>query len=228
MGGVRILRRHPGGRLGCDTILVEKDEVLGGNSGPNLGVGIAGADRYNPYATESGIVHEIHEEAAWIGAFTPCTPGSMPYNISRRFEALVQEFLRAAGVRVLKRHIALAPVMGAAGRIDAVLCEDLAAFRPVRIDVGSTVIEASGDGEVGALAGADFDVGSEAGSEFGERSAPEARNALVQGTSLVAIAYHTAREVTFVPPADLPQFLAGHVYFVAPGSAEFPEQDRER
>ena len=31
------------GRLGCDTILVEKDAVLGGNAGPNLGVGITGA-----------------------------------------------------------------------------------------------------------------------------------------------------------------------------------------
>ena len=195
------------GRLGCDTILVEKDDVLGGNSGPNLGVGITGADRYNPYATETGIVHEIHEEAAWIGAFTPCAPGSMPYNISRRFEALVQEYLAAAGVRVLKRHIALEPVMDEAGRIAGVVCEDLAAFRRVHIDVGSTVIEASGDGEVGALAGADFDVGSEAGSEFGERSAPAARSALVQGTSLVAIAYRTGHEVVFIPPANLPEFV---------------------
>ena len=82
-------------RLGCRTILVEKDEVLGGNSGPNLGVGITGADRYNAYATETGLVHEMQETAAWVQAFTPVSSGQMPYNISRRYEAVVQEYLEA-------------------------------------------------------------------------------------------------------------------------------------
>ena len=97
------------GRCGCTVILLEKDEVLGGNSGPNLGVGITGADRYNAYATETGIVHELQEEAAWVGAFTALPPGAMPYNISRRYEAVVQEALQRAGVRVLKRHYARVP-----------------------------------------------------------------------------------------------------------------------
>ena len=30
-------------RLGCTVILLEKDEVFGGNSGPNLGIHISGA-----------------------------------------------------------------------------------------------------------------------------------------------------------------------------------------
>ena len=65
------------GRLGCRVILLEKDAVLGGNSGPNVGVGITGADRYSPFATEPGIIHEIHERAAWIDAFTHTTGGTM-------------------------------------------------------------------------------------------------------------------------------------------------------
>jgi len=194
------------GRLGCRTILVEKDEVLGGNSGPNLGVGITGADRYNPYATETGIVHQIQEEGAWVGGFTGISPGTMPYNISRRFEAVVRQFLEEAGVTVLKRHYAREPAVDTEGRITAVLCEDLAGFGSVRIEVTGVVIEASGDGEVGALAGAEFDMGSEAASEFGERSAPAERSGLVQGTSLVAIAHRTDRDVTFVAPPDLPPF----------------------
>ncbi|MGQ9631622.1 MAG: FAD-dependent oxidoreductase [bacterium] len=194
------------GRLGCRTILVEKDEVLGGNSGPNLGVGITGADRYNHYATETGIVHELQEEAAWIQAFTPIGAGTMPYNISRRYEAVVQEHLERAGVKVLKRHYAREPILDEDGSIIGVIAEDLASFQTVRIDVKGVVIEASGDGEIGARAGADFDVGCEAQSEFGERSAPERRNRLVQGTSLVAIAYRTDHEVVFIPPAGTPPF----------------------
>ncbi len=61
-------------RLGCRTILLEKDEVLGGNSGPNLGVGITGADRYNHYGTETGIVQETQEEGAWVQGFTQIIP----------------------------------------------------------------------------------------------------------------------------------------------------------
>jgi hypothetical protein len=187
------------GRCGCDTILVEKDEVLGGNSGPNLGVGITGADRYNAYATETGIIQELQEDAAWTHAYTHISPGTMPYNISRRFEAVVQEHLEKAGVRVLKRHFAKNPIMDD-NRIVAVMAEDLAAFRTVKINVKRVVIEASGDGHIGSLAGADFDMGSEGRDEFGERSAPPERTNLVQGTSLVAIAHRTDHEVVFIPP----------------------------
>ena len=194
------------GRLGCGVILVEKDEVLGGNAGPNLGVGITGADRYSPYATETGVVHELHEEAGWIRALTQSSPGSMGYNIARRFEALLQERLLGAGVTVLKRHIALEPVLGDDGRITAVSCLDTGTIRPVEIAVRGLVIEASGDGEIGARAGADFDMGSESRDEFGERSAPEQRTGEVQGTSLVAIAHRVDHEVPFVPPAGLPPF----------------------
>lgn len=193
-------------RLGCRTILMEKDEVLGGNSGPNLGVGITGADRYNAYATETGIVHETQETAAWVNAFTPVCSGQMPYNISRRYEAVIQEYLETAGVEILKRHYAREPVVDSSGAIVAVIADDLAAFQRVRVDVSHVVVEASGDGEIGVLAGADFDVGSEARDEFGERSAPEERNNTVQGTSLVAIAYRTEGEVVFVPPAGTPEY----------------------
>jgi hypothetical protein len=197
------------GRLGCRTILLEKDAVLGGNSGPNLGVGITGADRYNAYATETGLIHELQETAAWVQAFTPVSLGTMPYNISRRYEAVVQTALEQAGVTVLKRHHARLPLLdnGAGSRITSVVVEDLAAFTTVRIDVAHVVIEASGDGEIGVLAGADFDVGSEARDEFGERSAPPVRSATVQGTSLVAIAQRTAREIVFIPPPGTPPFV---------------------
>lgn len=191
------------GRCGFKTILIEKDEVLGGNSGPNLGVGITGADRYNAYATESGIIQEIQEDAAWTQAYTHVSSGTMPYNISRRFEAVVQEHLEKAGVQILKRHFGKQPIMDG-HRVVALLAVDLAAFRVVRIDVRHVVVEASGDGHIGMLAGADFDMGTEGKDEFGERSAPLKRTNLVQGTSLVAIAHRVDHEVVFIPPADTP------------------------
>jgi len=194
------------GRCGARTILLEKDAVLGGNSGPDLGVGITGADRYHAYAGETGVIQELQEEGCRTDAVTHVSGGTMGYSIHRRFEAVVQEHLERAGVRVLKRHYARRPVMEGA-RIVAVLAEDLAAFRTVRVEVSGAVIEASGDGEIGALAGAHFDWGTEQRSEHGERSAPEARTDRVQGTSLVAIAHRTDREVRFIPPAGTPEFV---------------------
>ena len=193
------------GREGCETLLLEKDAVLGGNSGPDLGVGITGADRYNAFATESGLIQELQEEAAWVSGFTKVSAGTTPYNISRRNEAVVQTALEQAGVRVLKRHYARRPVMDGR-RIAGVIVEDLAAFRTVRVDVRDVVIEASGDGEMGALAGAAFDFGSESRAEYGERSAPSERRPWVQGTSLVALAQKTDREVVFIPPPDIGAF----------------------
>ena len=120
------------GRLGCRTILLEKDEVSGGNSGPNLGVGITGADRYNHYGAETGIIHETQEEGAWVQGFTQVIAGQMPYNISRRYEAVIQQYLEEAGVLVLKRHYARRPIVSEDGAIRAVLVEDLAAFQTVQ------------------------------------------------------------------------------------------------
>lgn len=218
------------GREGPRTVLVEKDEVLGGNSGPNLGVGITGADRHNAFGAETGIIQELQEQAAWVNGFTPISRGTVPYSISRRNEAVVQTALEQAGVRVLKRHFARLATMDG-NRITSVIAEDLAAFRTVEIAVNGVVVEASGDGHIGALAGAHFDYGSESRTEFGERSAPAERRPWVQGTSLVAIAIRTDSPVEFIPPPGTPEFvprlwhgqIATHIRH---GHGDFSERNR--
>ncbi len=193
------------GRSGCDVILIEKDEVLGGNSGPNLGVHITGADRYHHYGTETGIILQLQEESGWVNAQTQVAQRTVNYNIARRWEAIVQTALEEAGVRLLKRHYAKAPMMDGS-RIAAVVVEDLATFQTKRIDVRHCVVEGSGDGEIAALAGADFRMGREARSEHGERRAPEQADNLKQGTSLGALVRRTDRPVIFVPPPGTPPF----------------------
>lgn len=186
-------------REGCSVILLEKDSVLGGNSGPAVGVGSRGAHWFNDFAPETGVIHAVDEEIGWVHGRTPLSPGSDGFSISRRGEAVVQQFLEQAGVRVLKMHYARRPIMEGS-RITAVECEDLAAYQTVLIGVRNVVIEASGDGHIGALAGADFDVGTESRAEFGERSAPSKRTKNVQGSSIMALAYRADTERVFIPP----------------------------
>ncbi|HPJ21151.1 MAG TPA: FAD-dependent oxidoreductase [Clostridia bacterium] len=61
------------GRLGIDTVIVEKEMTLGGNAGPLLGVGPSGAHVNNEFYTETGIVMEIEERLSKEGARPPRT-----------------------------------------------------------------------------------------------------------------------------------------------------------
>ena len=98
-------------RLGCDVMLLEKDPVLGGNSGPLLGIHPSGAYSFHPYAAETGIIGEIEEEAAWRHA--KIRTFGHHYNIAPQWDSLLQWMCEEAGVRVGRRHYAKTAVMAA-------------------------------------------------------------------------------------------------------------------
>ena len=198
------------GRMGCDVILLEMDDVLGGNSGPNLGIHISGAHSFHPYANETGLIDELEENAAkhWAKIHTH----TMHYNISRLWEAELYTALRDAGVRVLRKCYARLPVLDETGGIIAVVAEDLARFTTLRIDVRQCVIDASGDGHIAARAGASYMCGREARDVYGERSAPEQGDQVTLGSSITALVRKTDRTVPFVPPPGTPAFEPGYGY----------------
>jgi hypothetical protein len=194
-------------RLGCDVTIVEKDDVLGGNGGPGLGIHVSGAHSFHPYAGETGVVAELKEKAAYCYAKT--RTWGFHYNISRQWESLLANEMRRCGVRVLKRHLAKFPVMSG-NRISAVMVEDLGTYTTKRVHIQGSVIEASGDGHVAARAGAAFRMGREAQAEFGERSAPPEADALTMGTSVTALVRKASHSVPFVPPEGTPPFDPGY------------------
>ena len=191
------------GRAGCKTLLIEKDEVLGGNSGPNLGVHVSGAHSYHPYASETGVCGELEEEAAWVQA--KMNTRGWHYNIARQWESVLHRKLEESGVTILKRHYAKMPIVERR-RITGVIVEDTGTFRTKRINVSHFVIEASGDGQIAALAGSEFRMGREARSQTGERSAPEVPDKITMGTSMTMLVHKTDRPVKFVPPPGTPEW----------------------
>ncbi|MGE5531114.1 MAG: FAD-dependent oxidoreductase, partial [Bacteroidota bacterium] len=220
-------------RLGLDTILIEKESVLGGNSGPLLGIHWGGAHIYHDYAAETGIVMEMEEEIAFRGG-KHRTPDHH-YNICRLAEAIWQEKLEAAGVRVLKRHVAReAEVAGDAvssvgrgpvprregvdatdgavqaralqsdtRRVTGVIADDIALGETVRFEVSHAVLDASGDGQVAFSAGASFRMGRESQAEFDERSAPEVADDHVAGVSITALVRRSETPIEFLPPGNV-------------------------
>ena len=218
-------------RAGCKTLLIEKDEVLGGNSGPNLGVHVSGAHSYHPYASETGVCGELEEEAAWTHA--KMNTHGWHYNIARQWESVMQRKLEESGVTVLKRHYAKMPIVEGR-RITGVIVEDTGTFRAKRINVSHFVIEASGDGQIAALAGATFRMGREGRSETGERSAPEKADKITMGASMTMVVHKSDRRVKFVPPPGTPEWQPSdlsHARLFKPGdclyshSAWRPEAD---
>lgn len=194
-------------RGGCDTILVEKDSALGGNGSVLLGVHISGAHSFHPYASETGVIGEIEEDAAWLRC--KIHTSGLHYNIAEQWDALLMRKCQEAGVTVLRRHMGKAPIMDGHS-IRAVVVEDLATYKTKRIDVRVAVIDASGDGKVAAEAGASFHMGREGKGEFGERSAPDVADDVTMGGSVTALVRKAGEPIEFVAPPGTPAFGPGY------------------
>ncbi|MCC7490849.1 MAG: FAD-dependent oxidoreductase [Fimbriimonadaceae bacterium] len=194
-------------RLGCTVVLLEKDQVLGGNAGPLLGVHVSGAHSFHPYASELGLIGEIIEEAAWQRA--KLRTYGQHYNISQQFEDVLSLKLREAGVTVYRRTYGRDVEMGGA-RIAAVLAEDTARYLTLRLEAAVGVIDGSGDGQIAWRAGADYRQGREAQAETGERSAGPVADTVTLGTSVTALCRKASRPVEFIPPPGTPPYEDGY------------------
>ncbi len=192
---------------GADVTLLERGRTLGGNCGPELGVHPSDAHRFHDYMVSVGTVGRIIEDAAWESAKT--ATNWKHYNISQRWDTVMTAALKKAGVHLLRMHYAHTPDVENK-KIVAVICEDTATYRRIRIEVSGSVIDASGDGNVSALAGAGFRMGREARSEFNERFAPETADSVTMGSSLVALVKKTGDEIEFTPPEGTPPFYPGY------------------
>lgn len=178
-------------------------DYAGGNCGPEVGVCPSDGHRFHPYLASTGIAAELIEEAAHQNAKT--VSNWHLYNISMQWDTVMATALKNAGVTVLRRHYASEPEMDG-DRISAVLCEDTATYHPVRIRVKHFVIDASGDGNVSAEAGAQWRQGRESKEELGERSGQEVADRVTMGTSLVCLIRKTNQETPFFPPQGTPPF----------------------
>jgi hypothetical protein len=189
-------------RNGCDTCLVEMDQVLGGNGGPLLGVHVSGAHSFHPYASETGIIEELELEAARRRGKT--RTWGVHYNISHTWDLVLQDKLEEAGVRVFRRHQGRKAIVEGR-RVTGVVVLDNNTFQTKLFHTRHGIIDGSGDGEVAASAGASFLWGEDAEETFGERSAPAEATRNTMGISLTALVRKCAEPVDFVLP---PQFAA--------------------
>ncbi len=179
---------------GASVVLVHDRPVLGGNASSEIRLHILGADehgaRSDTDSRESGIIEEIrlHEVVR------------NPHRSYGVFDLLLYEMVcRRQGLTVLLNTSCCGAVMASKSRIAAVL-----AARPGTQDVftisGKMFIDTSGDGRLGAEAGAEFRTGREGRTEFGEDLAPPQPDNQMLGSSILFTTRRYDQPIPFTPP----------------------------
>ncbi|MDD5482647.1 MAG: FAD-dependent oxidoreductase [Kiritimatiellae bacterium] len=186
-------------RRGLKVALVHDRPVLGGNNSSEVRVGLSGEINLPPYPSLGNIVKEI----APVGYYdfiaaeqNPTAPESRRilkldpakrihnagpaenYEDEKKLLAVqAEEHIRL----FLNCHVTAVKMNG--DEITAVTAADIRTGREQLIKP-RLAADCTGDGALGALAGADFRVGRENRAETGEELAPEKTDRLVMGTSV--------------------------------------------
>ncbi|HPQ46468.1 MAG TPA: FAD-dependent oxidoreductase [Clostridia bacterium] len=189
------------GRLGIDTVIVEKEMTLGGNAGPLLGVGPSGAHVNNEFYTETGIVMEIEERLSKEGARP--AENYMALNTSVLWDRVVSDMLREAGVRIFRKHLVVSSNVQNSS-IQSVGVLNIENLDELEFRINGYAMDATGDAHLAFLSGAETVMGQESRAETGERSAPEKRDNTISAASLMAITVDTGISKPFVPPKGTP------------------------
>jgi hypothetical protein len=178
-------------RLGLRVALVQDRPVLGGNASSEIGLLMGGADRDFKHARETGIVEEIdlvnryhNHEVQWRNSVSDAT-----------LENLVKE----SGVVIHLNTHAYSVEMETDRSIRAVLAVQQSTEKGYRF-ISDLFVDATGDGSIAALSGAEFRTGSEARREFGESLAPEEPSNVTMGSTLMFRLKDMGRPVPFVRP----------------------------
>lgn len=187
-------------RNGVSVALVQDRPVLGGNSSSEIRMHIVGADchgsRNDTDSRESGILEELRLEDSVRN----------PQRSFSLWDLLLYEWIRREpNITLLLNTQCIGVKMAAENRIGAIL-----ALRNATEDVltilGKVFVDCSGDGRLGAEAGAEFRKGREGREEFGESLAPPEPDEKTMGSSILFIARKHDRPMPFKPPDWIRKF----------------------
>jgi len=187
-------------RNGASVVLIQDRPVLGGNSSSEIRMHIVGADchgsRNDTDARETGILEELRLECAVRN----------PQRSASMWDLLLYEWIkREPNIVLLLNTSCIGVKMASENCIDAVFAlrnstEDLFTVR------GKVFIDCSGDGRLGAEAGAEFRKGREGRDEFGESLAPPKPDNKTMGSSILFITRKHDRPMPFKPPNWIRKF----------------------
>lgn len=178
-------------RRGVSTALIHDRPVLGGNASSEIRMHICGADHHMsvPNARETGIIEEILLE-------NKCRNPEMVYPI---FDSILWEKVHFQENLTLYLNTYMTDVLCEGEKIEAVYGVQMTTEKKFCIS-GGLFLDATGDGVLGAKAGAKCRTGREAGDRYGEALAPKQEDPYTMGNSLMFKARDMGHEVPFIKP----------------------------
>ncbi|MFJ8762755.1 FAD-dependent oxidoreductase [Streptomyces cyaneofuscatus] len=183
-------------RTGARVALINNRPVLGGNSSSEIRVWVCGATAHGAqkYARETGVMGELFLENQYRN------PEGNPY----LWDQVVLDAVRAEpGIRLfLNTDVREVEAEGPdeARTVRAVTGWQMGSERIFRF-TSPVFVDATGDGLVGAQAGAWFRTGRESAQEFGEEWAPELPDTDMLGNTLLFYTKDTGAPVRYIPPS---------------------------
>ncbi len=187
-------------RNGASVVLIQDRPVLGGNSSSEVRMHIVGSDgggmRGQTDTRESGIIEELRLTEA-VGN---------PQRSASMWDLVLHDAIRQEpNITLLLNTHCVGVEMASPQRISAVLAsrhstEDLLTIR------GKVFLDCTGDGRVGAEAGADFRMGREGRDEFDEPLAPAQADDKVLGSTLLFLTRKHDQPMPFHPPSWIHKF----------------------
>lgn len=179
-------------RHGAKTALIQNRPVLGGNASSEIRMHICGADNHGnrPDARETGILEEILLE----------NRRRNPQNSFSILDTVMWEKAHFQEGLDLFLNTHMQEVELSGDRITKILAEQLTTEKVFRFEA-RIFMDATGDGTLAALAGAEFIKGREGKKVFGEQYAPDESDHITMGNSLLFKAVDTGKPVPFIKPS---------------------------
>ncbi len=186
-------------RHGAKTALIQERPVLGGNASGEIRMHICGASASGRYdnARETGIIEEIlleNRKRNYHDEFP-------------LFDIVMWEKARFQKNLTLYLNTHMRKVETEKERISRVICSRLGSETELIVE-GEYFIDATGDGTLGAFAGAQYMRGSESRDVFEEPHAPEKADGYTMGNTILFSAMDRGRKVGFEKPEwayDVPE-----------------------
>ncbi|QCD59782.1 FAD-dependent oxidoreductase [Streptomyces hawaiiensis] len=183
-------------RTGARVALINNRPVLGGNASSEVRVWVCGATAHGAqkYARETGVMGELFRENQYRN------PEGNPF----LWDQVVLDAVRAEpNIRLyLNTDVREVEADGSDDRrtVRAVTGWQMGSERIIRFSA-RMFVDATGDGLVGALAGAWHRTGREAAHEYGEEWAPDQPDSEMLGSTMFFYTKDTGEPVRFVPPS---------------------------
>lgn len=172
-------------RQGADVMFIQDRPVLGGNASSEIRMTVNGA----PFERETGIVEELLIE-------------NLAYNPQHShyvWDHILYNYVVKHPNLKLALNTSAQDVEMDGDRIVAVNCYQLTSETKLRV-VAPIFIDCTGDGFLGAKAGAEYRTGREGKAEFGEKFAPDSADGWVMGETIMMMTKDMGRPVPFVAP----------------------------